>query len=207
VIVILAAGRATRLGGTNKLLVEAAGLPVHEWHRRAAGKQPTYAVVRPDDEKAVLSAAPWLAGVIPHAEADGPSGALLSASTALPEGALTVLFADTLLPQVPTQEGDWVGVATAPWRIWDYYDASTEGGWTRGVPEVLVCCGIYRFTNRELLNDICYDLKLGSTNEVHMADVLRSYAPHQPLTELIVTGWQDAGAPDALKRVQPIKET
>jgi hypothetical protein len=163
VIVILAAGRATRLGGTNKLLVEAAGLPVHEWHRRAAGKQPTYAVVRPDDEKAVLSAAPWLAGVIPHAEADGPSGALLSASTALPEGALTVLFADTLLPQVPTQEGDWVGVATAPWRR--------------------------------------------STNEVHMADVLRSYAPHQPLTELIVTGWQDAGDPDALKRVQPIKET
>lgn len=206
-IVILAAGKATRLGGTNKLLVEAAGLPVHEWHRRAAGKQPTYAVVRRDDEKSVLSAAPWLAGVIPHDEADGPSGALLSASTTLPEGALTVLFADTLLPQVPTQDGDWVGVAAAPWRIWDYYDASTEGGWTRGIPEVLVCCGIYRFTNRELLNDICYDLKLGSTNEVHMADVLRSYAPRQPLTELIVTGWQDAGDPDALKRVQPIKET
>jgi len=205
VIVILAAGKATRLGGTNKLLVEAADLPVHEWHRRAAGDAQTYAVVRPEDEKAVLSAAPWLAGVIPHAEADGPSGALLSASTSLPHGALTVLFADTLLPQVPTQYGDWVGVAPAPWRVWDYYEHA-EGGWTRGVPQVLVCCGVYRFTNRELLNDICYDLKLGSTNEVHMADVLRSYAPHQPLTELIVSGWQDAGDPDALKRVQPIKE-
>ncbi len=205
-IVILAAGKATRLGGTNKLLVEAAGLPVHEWHRRSVGKQPTYAVVRPDDENAVLSAAPWLAGVIPHAEADGPSGALLSASTSLVDGPLTVLFADTLLPQVPKQEGDWVCVAPAPWRIWDYYEHSA-GGWTRGVPEVLVCCGIYRFTNRELLNDVCYDLKLASTSEVHMADVLRSYAPHQPLTELVISGWQDAGDPDALKRVQPIKET
>jgi hypothetical protein len=122
------------------------------------------------------------------------------------DGPLTVLFADTLLPQVPKQEGDWVGVAPAPWRIWDYYEHSA-GGWTRGVPEVLVCCGIYRFTNRELLNDVCYDLKLASTSEVHMADVLRSYAPHQPLTELVISGWQDAGDPDALKRVQPIKET
>jgi hypothetical protein len=106
---------------------------------------------------------------------------------------------------VPKQEGDWVGVAPAAWRVWDYYEHG-NGGWTRGVPQVLVCCGIYRFTNRELLNDICYDLKLGSTNEVHMADVLRSYAPHQQLTELVVSGWQDAGDPDALKRVQLIKE-
>jgi len=206
VIVILAAGKATRLGGTNKLLVEAAGMPVHEWHRRAVRNEPTYAVVRSDDVGRVLSAAPWLSGVIPHDEADGPSGALLSASTSLPDGALTVLFADTLLPEVPKQEGDWVGVAPAPWRVWDYYEHG-EGGWTRGVPQVLVCCGVYRFTNRQLLNDICYDLKLGSTNEMHMADVLRSYAPHQPLTELIVRGWQDAGDSDALKRVQLIKET
>ncbi len=205
-IIILAAGKSTRLGGANKLLVEAAGQPVHEWHRRAAAGQPTYAVVRSADAQAVLSAATWLTGVIPHDEADGPSGALLSASTSLVDGPLTVLFADTLLPQVPKQEGDWVGVAPAPWRIWDYYEHSA-GGWTRGVPEVLVCCGIYRFTNRELLNDVCYDLKLASTSEVHMANVLRSYAPHQPLTELVISGWQDAGDPDALKRVQPIKET
>jgi CTP:molybdopterin cytidylyltransferase MocA len=104
VIVILAAGKASRLGGTNKLLVEAAGMPVHEWHRRAVGNEPTYAVVRSDDVGRVLSAAPWLSGVIPHDEADGPSGALLSASTSLPDGALTVLFSDTLLPEVPMAE-------------------------------------------------------------------------------------------------------
>ena len=120
-IVILAAGKATRLGGVNKLLVEAAGLPVHEWHRRAAGDQATYAVVRGEHEKAVLSAAPWLTGVIPHDEADGPSGALLSASTGLPGGDLTVLFADTLLPQVPTHHGNWLGVAHAPCLNWNKY--------------------------------------------------------------------------------------
>ena len=34
-LVILSAGKATRLEGKNKLLVEADGVPVHEWHRRA----------------------------------------------------------------------------------------------------------------------------------------------------------------------------
>lgn len=205
-IVILAAGKSTRLGGTNKLLVQAANVPVHEWHRRAVGNAETYAVVRPEDEEAVLSAAPWLAGVITHKETDGPCGALLAASARLSRGPLTVLYADTLLSRVPTQFGDWVGVAPAPWRVWDYYDHS-EKEWTRGVPQVLVCCGVYRFTNRQLLNSVCDQLKNSSSTEVHMAQLLKQYTRTQPMNQLLVESWQDAGDFGALKLVKPIKES
>ncbi len=205
VIVILAAGKSTRLGGTNKLLVQAAGMPVHEWHRLAVGNAEAYAVVRPDSEQAVRKAASWLAGVITHDKADGPCAALLAASEKLPHGPLTVLYADTLLPKVPTRYGDWVGVAPAPWRVWDYYDHS-KSEWTRGVPQVQVCCGVYQFTNRELLNTICHELKRLSGNEVHMAEVLKKYTRMQPMYQLTVEGWQDAGDLDALKLVKQIKE-
>ena len=96
--VILAAGRSSRLGGTNKLLVEAGGRPVHEWHRKVLADYEVNVVVRPDDAQAVRDAMPWVHLVVTHDRFDGPGGALHSYLERIdePDG-LLVLFADTLL--------------------------------------------------------------------------------------------------------------
>lgn len=198
--VILAAGRATRLGGVNKLLVEAGGLPVHEWHRRALEGYDVGAVVRPADADAVRTAAPWLT-VVEHELQDGPAGALLAYITANPEhGPLTVIYADTLLPSVPSAAGDWVATAKAPGRVWDYWD----GDWTRGVPWVEVCVGAYQFACVGCLVGTLRRLLAQSGGEVHLADVLREYDIEHLIQRLRVEGWQDAGDPEAIARVKPI---
>jgi hypothetical protein len=129
---------------------------------------------------------------------DGPAGALLAYDSEFPHGDVVVLFADTLLHTIPDVRGDWVGVAQAPGRVWDYYDRAT--GWTRGVPSQLVCCGVYRFTDRVVLRSVLQSL-VQPNRDTSMAEVLRGYAAHVPLAELIVDGWQDAGDFEALKRV------
>ena len=201
-IVLLAAGKSTRVGGANKLLVEAAGEPVHEWHKRAASGRATVAVVNAKHAQQVREEAPWLSSIIEHDAHDGPGGALLAFDRAKPHGEIIVLFADTLLQRVPDVHGDWVGVAPAPGRVWDYYDKVE--GWTRGVPAVLVCCGVYRFTNRPLLREVLEEL-VAEANEVHIADVLRVYSERQRLSELVIDGWQDAGDTEALRRVHRLE--
>lgn len=201
-IVILAAGKATRMHGLNKLLVIADCDPVHEWHRRAVGDRACAVVVNSKHAQQVRSAAPWISKVVTHDKHDGPAGALLEFDKQSPHGALTVLFADTLLPRVPDTAGDWVGVAPAPWRAWDYYDRAA--GWTRGTPSVLVCCGVYRFEDRDALRESLIEA-MKPDGETHMADVLRSYAARRKLNELVVDGWQDAGDAEALKRVHKMR--
>lgn len=197
-VVILAAGRSSRLGGRSKLLVDAAGIPVHEWHRRAIGARAATAVVRSDDAAAVADAAPWLA-LVTHDSLDGPAGAVLAYLRARAGiGGVTVLFGDTLLPAVPERRGCWVGVAPAPWRVWDYPMA---GRWVRGVPEVPVCIGLYHFCAPALLAAACERALATADGEASMADVLNEYATHQWLEPLPIEGWQDAGDPDALRRV------
>lgn len=197
--VILAAGRSTRLGGVNKLLVNAGGVPVHEWHRRALAGFKVGAVVRPTDFHEVSEAAPWLDEVVGHERQDGPVGALLAYLNDSNEP-ITVVYADTLLPQVPDEDDDWVGVAKAPGRVWDYW----EGEWTRGVPYVEVCVGAYRFNCVSCLRTTARNLVAKSDGETHMADLLRSYSDEHNVQRLPLEGWQDAGDPEAVARVKKI---
>jgi len=139
--VILAAGKATRLGGENKLLVNAGGVPVARWHERLLRGIPATIVTRSEDVRAVADAATW-ARVIPHDELDGPVGALKAyrSIARYPDEETIVLFADTLLVPQPLPNGSWVGLAPAPARVWDL---PSPWGWTRGKPTLLVCVGIY----------------------------------------------------------------
>ncbi len=197
-IALLSAGKSTRVGGANKLLMDAGGLRVHEWHRRAIGSRATVAVVNSSHASQVREEAPWLNEVLEHDAHDGPGGALLAFDRAHPHGDVIVLFADTLLKRVPEVHGDWVGVADAPGRVWDYHDA--RAGWTRGKPVQLVCCGVYRFTDRELLRRSLQEQS--DDGELNIATVLQRYTQQRGASKLIINDWQDAGDFDALKRVR-----
>jgi len=198
--VILAAGKSTRLAGENKLLVNAGGIPVHEWHRRALKGFDVGAVVRPTDFSEVNEAMPWLEKIMGHGVYDGPVGALHAYIRTMNEP-ITVVYGDTLLPEVPTEDADWVAVARAPWRVWDYYD----GEWTRGVPYVQVCVGAYRFSCISCVKHIAKNLLDNADGEeVHMVDLIRSYSEEHIIQRLRVEGWQDAGDLDAIARVKLI---
>ena len=150
-LVILAAGKSTRLDGKNKLLVEADGITVAEWHRLAKQNHFADIVVHFSDHSIINNlAGKWASRVIAHDAYDGPGGALRAyVADTWHDGGLVVQFADTLLTHIPANTGSWVGVANAPWRVWDYPDS--YGGWVRGEPVVRVCCGIYRFSSMEKL--------------------------------------------------------
>lgn len=201
---ILAAGRSSRLGGVSKLLVNAGGTSVADWHRRALDGFEVSAVIRPEDRRSLELVAPWLE-LLDHPRADGPVGALLAYLEARPqeEGELLVLFADTLVPAAPADPGDWVGVAPAPWRAWDYY---LEGlGWSRGIPQIEVCAGIYRFSCRSCLRRNAQDLAAQSKGrELHMVELLRAYERDHLIQPILIDGWQDAGDPAAIARVKAI---
>lgn len=199
-LVILSAGKATRLEGRNKLLVEADGIPVHEWHRRAKQNLITDVVVHTNDWLTVnKSVGTWASRVMSHDEYDGPGGALrYYVNETWHEGGLIVIFADTLLPSVPANTGSWVGVAPGPWRVWDYPDPYK--GWRRGVPQVAVCCGVYRFDDIAKLRAAFRRLPMG--DPLDMVDVLNIYETIERVELLGVKGWQDAGDPVALSRVK-----
>lgn len=198
--IILAAGKSTRLGGENKLLVEAGGAPVHAWHERLLRGIPTTIVTRPEDVAEVAAAATW-ADVIPHGEYDGPVGALAAYLQIYLDRAdeLLVLFADTLLVPQPLPERSWVGVAPAPARTWDLY---APWGWARGVPYLPVCAGIYAFDYPDRLRRaVKRAMERSEGRDLPMIELLNEYAKSTPLHDNPVRGWYDAGDKDALSRV------
>ena len=195
--IILAAGRATRLGGENKLLVNAGGVPVARWHERLLRGVPTTIVTRSEDVRAVADAATW-ARVIPHDELDGPVGALKAyrSIARYPDEETIVLFADTLLVPQPLPNGSWVGLAPAPARVWDL---PSPWGWTRGKPTLLVCVGIYAFADPARLDAAI--ARLTVSPEVPFSELLDSYSLTTQLNSNTVRGWHDAGDRDAIARV------
>lgn len=195
--VILAAGKATRLGGENKLLVEAGGVPVARWHERLLRGIPTTIVTRSDQAASVMDVATW-AKVIAHDELDGPVGALKAYRSIVrhPDEETIALFADTLLVPQPFPAGSWVGVAPAPARVWDL---PSPWGWTRGKPFLPVCVGIYAFDNPRRLDEAIADITVGP--DVPFAQLLHVYALSSRLKENPVRGWHDAGDRDAISRV------
>jgi len=199
-VVILAAGRSSRLGGKNKLLVKAGNKLVAEWHRQLLANTYVAAVVRPSDFYEIDETMPWLSCLLSHKEYDGPAGALLSYLNTDTSGEpLTVLFADTLLRELPDADGDWVGIAQVTGRVWDYWD----GEWTRGVPFIQVCVGAYQFSCMDCLKGILRVLIADNEGrEVSMAEVLRRYDGNHMLEHVHCDDWQDAGDPEAIAKVE-----
>jgi hypothetical protein len=200
--VILSAGRATRLGGINKLTVSAGGRKVHEWHQRLLAGYTVAAVVDADSADEITSEAQWLDEVISHTAYDGPAGALLAyLDRHDDEGELIVLFADTLLRNLPNTRGNWVAMASAPSRVWDYYE---EGEWRRGAPRIPVCVGLYQFDCTKCLQSTIQSLiSTANTSEISLADVLSLYGITHQIQRIDVDDWQDAGDMTAIEQVRP----
>lgn len=204
--VILAAGRATRLGGRNKLLVKAAGRLVADYHAQTLAGYQTTAIVRYEERDQVRSEAPWLHAVIGDNRGGGPVGALTAyfeSDHFKQDAPLLVVYGDTLLDEIPERPGSWVGVAAAPTRVWDFHDGIE---WTRGTPAALVCVGLYRFDRPDILEQIAYQLTeralLQGKAETHMAEALRYYADQRRLPAQRVHGWRDAGDDEALAKLE-----
>ena len=201
-VVILAAGRSTRLGGVNKLMVNAGGLPVHEWHRRAFPDANISIVVQDGFVRPIEDEIPWADSVIGTNKFNGPVGALDAyLAQATQTDGLVVAFADTLIPPQPIPAGDWVGIAAAPARRWDM--PSARGHWVRGIPRVPVCVGIYSFADMVALREASAaaheDAQTIGENETSMTMLLNRYGLDIPWFK--IRGWHDAGDPAAVASV------
>lgn len=193
-VVILNAGRSTRLGGRDKLHVMAGGAPVHEWHKRAYADHDVALVTRSDNEPAPG----WISRVVQHDAYDGPLGALAAyLGTYDDDKELLVAYADTLIARQDLPGGDWVGVSTLNDHTWDHLDS--HGRWVKAVLPIQVGIGLYRFADLELLG-ACIE-RLGIHEDSHLPDLLNLYGERQHLRSVTVVGWHDAGDPIRLARV------
>jgi len=201
-VVVLSAGKSTRLDGICKMLVWAKDKPVHKWHTDAWLEVPLDAVVLSKDVK-TLASNEWNGSEIyGYDGGGGPASALrhyLSKTTHT--GTLLVSFADSLLKGPVMDRGDWVGVSNMPInRQWDYPAAK---GWIRGKPRVPVCMGLYQFTDVDALRHAIDKISPERFSpEIPMVDVLTQYHKIHPLRDLYIGGWQDAGDWESIKTVR-----
>ena len=201
-VVVLSAGKSTRLDGICKMLVSVKDKPAHRWHTDAWMAVPVDAVVLNKDVDA-LDSSEWEGSrIYGYDGGGGPASALLHyLSKTSHSDTLIVSFADSLIKGPVMEPGDWVGVANMPInRQWDYPAA---GGWIRGKPRVQVCMGLYQFTDLDALRfaiDATTPTRFAA--EVPMVDVLTQYQKIHPLKELFIGGWQDAGDWESIKTVR-----
>lgn len=197
-VIILAAGKSTRLDGECKMIVRAGGIPVHEWHSRAWGDS-AEAVVLPEHIDQLVASG-WSGPVTGIAGAGGPARTLMNyLKTTGSSGRISIVYGDSLVSEGIYKPGDWVGVAIAPARPWDYWNGFD---WVRGTPKVEVCCGIYQFEDGELLLDILSQIEYADDVEIGMVPVLRRYDHKRQMERLRISGWQDAGDWNAIKKVE-----
>jgi len=196
-VLILNAGKATRLDGHDKLFVEAGGVPVHEWHRRAYDGLDVALVTRTG--KATPD---WITRVHRHDASDGPLGAVNSYLQAYDDDKeLLVVYADTLIAKQDLPDGDWVGVSLLLQRRWDH--VNRYGQWVNDILPQQVGVGVYRFADLDLLRRCIesLDIKL----DHHLPDLLNLYAASRYLAPFTLVGWHDAGDWAALSRVPNIR--
>jgi len=197
-VVVLAAGKSTRLGGACKLLLSAGGVPVHQWHSSAWGGD-IDAVVLPEHVDQ-LAGSGWEGRTFGVGGAVGPARTLLEYMNAVREqGRVTVVYADSLLRSRIDSPGDWVGVSVAPGRQWDYWDGFS---WVRGAPKFEVCCGIYQFEDGAVLLDVLSGIEYRDGAEIGMTAVLQRYDHKRRMERLQISDWQDAGDWHALEAVK-----
>lgn len=202
-VVVLAAGKSTRLDGQCKMLVQVKDKPIHQWHTDAWMMVPLDAVVL-SKHVDTLAADNWAGDqVYGYDGGGGPVAALRHYLDSTDYNRpLIVSFADSLLKGPVMDAGDWVGVADMPVeRNWDY---PLIGGWLRGKPRVKICMGLYQFSDLDALRAAINNLRRPrfESSEVPMVDLLTSYQKIHPLRELHIGGWQDAGDWEAIQKVR-----
>lgn len=196
-VLILNAGKSTRLDGQNKLFVSAGGQPVFRWHLRAFADSRIAIVTKSEDIWVTTQAMPTVDRIMAHDQTDGPAGALAAYLKLHDEESLIVAYADTLIAPQPLPEGDWVGVAPLSNRTWDHRQPGGE--WAKMVPAIRVGIGLYAFSDLDYLR-ACLS-ELGTRPDQHLPDLLNLYERERPMQDLPIAGWHDAGDYDALARV------
>jgi len=196
-IVILNAGKSTRLDGQNKLLVSAGGQPVYRWHLRAFADAHIAIVTKSEDIEVTRQAMPTVDRIIAHDQTDGPAGALAAYLQLHDDDNLIVAYSDTLIGPQPLPEGDWVGIAPLSSRAWDYRQPGGE--WAHLVPTICVANGLYAFSDLDYLRACLAEL--GTRPDQHLPDLLNLYERERPMHDLPIAGWHDAGDYAALARV------
>lgn len=195
--VLLSAGRATRLGGRCKALVEVGGRTMIEhWSDRF---DDLLVVCRAEHVHDVQCQHAW---VVPFDEGGGPARALDAALPHLTEsGLLTVIYADTYV-SAPLPAGiDWTGVAAAqggrPWYVAEHGGLDYRN--THPSEVVLAGVGLFRFSDLDRLRQCLHAALDGRDKEVGMDAVHNLYAA--PFA--VINGWQDVGTEEALTAWRP----
>jgi GTP:adenosylcobinamide-phosphate guanylyltransferase len=193
--VVLAAGRATRLGGACKALIEVGGRPMVDWQRDVLGDP--VVVCRREHFNGLNRP-----GVRPvtHSRDDGPAGALAAALDYLEPGPVVVAFADTWFRTLPAGH-NWIGAAAAPWggRRWDVCDTKgVHNLYARPGTHPLVCIGLYCFSDQALLGRTLARFLPSHVGEVGMAPVINAYSNDRPMHLVPIPDWQDVGDPEAI---------
>jgi len=195
--IVLAAGKASRLGGSCKALIEVAG-------RRAIDRQAELlsdplVVVRSKHAQAVVDA-----GYRPVV-CDTLGGPIRALRTALEEvddrDTVRVVFADTMLRTIP-EPGNWVLYDYAyGGREWDTVHLYTTGvfsarSWFPASDYRAVAVGAYSFTDVPTLRATIRRVP----DDGPFAWLLNAY-PHL-LSGIRAHGWQDVGTPESLAKYE-----
>ena len=196
-IIILNAGKSTRLDGQNKLFVSAGGQPVYRWHQRAFPDAALAVVTKTEDVETTKRALPSADRIVAHDAVDGPAGALSAYLSAYEDASVTVLYADTLIAPQPIPAGDWVGIAPLSNRTWDH--RQPDGSWAKVIPSIRIGIGLYSFADVGYLRACLAEL--GTHADQHLPAILNFYERERPMQDIEIAGWHDAGDYDALARV------
>lgn len=118
----------------------------------------------------------------------GPAGALMTGLSKKTDEPVTVLFADTLIDELPSWDS-WCGVAPSVGeRAWDVVRSDGSVVYEDAPAGSTVCVGAYRFADPwRLSQTVCW--LMGKTRPQQMGPVLNHY--RLPFVE--VAGWRNTG--------------
>lgn len=189
-LVILAAGKSTRLDGAFKPNLLVGGQRMIDWQRQAAHADRTVLVAHEDTH----FPEPGVHTVWTDRQ-DGPAQALGVGLKLVWKGEVLVTLADTWWSTTP-EGSDWVGVCRAEGgRAWDYPEGDSYNRSHVSAHRVLdVCVGLYCFSDcEELVKAVgkAMDTRT-SDREVSMAEVLHFY--DRTLLNVQIPEWLDVGS-------------
>lgn len=194
-LVVLTAGRATRLGSDAphgcKAETPLDGRPIISRQIQAADPDTVTIVCRSEHQSLMRR---W-GTVITHDGYDGPARALCAAIHHI-DTPIVVAYADTFFTDLPDGQ-DWCGVHDAPGgRYWDVADDDVIYRYVRPDRTVSACVGLYRFDDHDRLTAALIRACAVPHHEVGMSGVVNRYR----CRFVDVPSWQDIGDRDALAR-------
>lgn len=224
--IILAAGRATRLGGVVagglKTHVSVEGRPAFA-HQvevlRTAGINSLTVVVAPDGANAIAElldhvAVPFCVdcNIVVQHDATGPGDALAVGVAESPVRATVLLLADTIVSALPKAATSWIAVAEAPSsRRWCVV-TEDDTGEVRALDDRFVdvdaltkervAVGLYRFADPEELRAALEGRRPRAGAESEISEILLRYSRRVGLQVVSADSWYDAGDVTSAQRAR-----